>query len=182
MKKSILMIVAAVCLMAVAACGNKKAANADGAEATAAAQPAEEAGAVAGQSDALPAGPCTVDFDMFSVDVPAGWKVLKQDNHSLKIGTGGDYYNDEQMRFEERTYQNLDDQIKVMKGLEQVKDLGKLKFGGNTFLSYESPVPELTVLIKGNDKNEYALVEVSRAAYQGEAYKQILASMKMKQL
>ena len=183
MKKSIFMIVAAG-LMTLAACGNKSENKAAENDSTAVEQAeATEAGAEAAETaDATQAGPCTIEFDMFSVDVPEGWKVLKQDSHELKIGTGTDYYNDEQIRFEERTYQNLDDQIKVMKGLEQVKDLGKQKHGENTFLAYESVVPELTLLIKGNDKNEYAMVEVSRAAYQGEAYKEILAAMKMKQL
>ncbi|MBR5436241.1 MAG: hypothetical protein IK120_05185 [Muribaculaceae bacterium] len=183
MKKSIFMIVAAG-LMTLAACGNKSENKAAENDSTAVEQAeATEAGAEAAETaDATQAGPCTIEFDMFSVDVPEGWKVLKKDSHELKIGTGNDYYNDEQMRFEEHTYQNLDDQIKVMKGLNDVKDLGKQKHGEYNFLAYESPVPELTLLIKGNDKNEYALVEVSRAAYQGEAYKQILASMKMKQL
>lgn len=185
MKKAFFNVAIVAAGLFVASCGNKSGNSAEAADSTTVAEqpeatPAEETKAETAET--LPTGPCTIEFDMFSVDVPEGWKVLKQEVHELKIGTGTDYYNDEQMRFEEHTYQKLDDELKVWKTLEQVKNLGTLKFGPNSFFAIESPTPDLTLAIKGNDKDEYAKVDVSRAAYKGETYKQILSSIKMKQL
>lgn len=186
MKKAFMSFAIVAAGLLVASCGNKNVANAEGADSTAVAseqqteQVAEQAPAAEEKAEALPVGPCTIDFPMFSVDIPDGWKVLKQESHELKIGTGTDYYNDEQMRFEEHTYQNIDDELKVWKKLGQVKDLGKLTFGSNTFFAIESPTPDLTLAIKVNAKGEYAKIDVSRAAYKSDTYKQILNSVKFK--
>ena len=177
--KKILFRIAAVAIAASVAmsCGNKKSSKSEATDA-AAAEPVAEA--AASEEEKLPEGPCTLEFDLFSVEVPAGWKTLSKDSHDLKIGLGTDYYNDEQIRFQEHTYQDLDDALKVRRGLSQTKDLGKLTFGSTTFYAFEDPTPELNLLVKANDKNEYVEAQVRRAAYKGESYKSILSTLKIK--
>jgi hypothetical protein len=117
---------------------------------------------------------------MFSVDLPEGWQVLKQDSHEVKVypGTGDQFTGS--ILIQEQVYRQLADAIKTYQGLAQTKDLGEVTFGSNTFRGFENSMGDLTVFKRANDKDEYVQVEVRTDAYKNEAYKQILSSIKMK--
>lgn len=173
--------VAAMMVFAMVACGNAPKQE-EGTEEQAVVeqvveQPAEAAAVE--EKPQLPVGPCTVELDMFSVDLPEGWKVLKQESHDLKIypGTGDEF--DESILIQEQPYRSMTEAIETFKGLVQTKDLGTQTYGTNKFVGFESP-GGLTVLMKANDKDEYIQAEVRSAAYKNEAYKQILGSIKLK--
>ncbi|MBR3065187.1 MAG: hypothetical protein IKG90_06030 [Bacteroidales bacterium] len=164
--------VVAACLF-VTACGKK--AQQENSENEAVEQVAE----AEAQEPKLPVGPCTIEMDMMSVDIPEGWEVLKQDRHEVKIYPGtGDQFT-ESILIQEQPYRALADAVKTMKGLEQTKDLGTLPFGDNKFLAYEMP-GGLTVLMRANDKDEYVQAEVRSEAYKKDGYKQVLAGIKLK--
>ncbi len=169
--------IVAACLL-VTACGKK--AQQENSENEAVEQVAEESSdAAEAQEPKLPVGPCTIEMDMMSVDIPEGWEVLKQDRHEVKIYPGtGDQFT-ESILIQEQPYRALADAVKTMKGLEQTKDLGTLPFGDNKFLAYEMP-GGLTVLMRANEKDEYVQAEVRSGAYQKDDYKQILAGIKLK--
>ncbi len=182
MKKMYHLAMAAVILFAMSACGNdneKQSKNTEEqvADEQVVDQPVEVEAVE--EKPQLPVGPCTIDFDMFSVDLPEGWKVLKKEGHDLKIypGTGDEF--DESIFIQEQPYRSLTEAIQTFKGLVQTKDLGTQTFGTNKFVGFESP-GGLTVLMKANDKDEYIQAEVRSAAYKNEAYKQILGSIKLK--
>ena len=170
--------VVAACLF-VTACGSKKAQQ-ENSENEAVGQVAEEASNEAeAQEPKLPVGPCTIEMDLMSVDIPEGWEVLNQDRHEVKIYPGtGDQFT-ESILIQEQPYRALADAVKTMKGLEQTKDLGTLPFGDNKFLAYEMP-GGLTVLMRANDKDEYVQAEVRSEAYKKDGYKQVLAGIKLK--
>lgn len=179
MKKVLFGFAVVTACLFVTACG-KKAQQENNSENEAVEQVAEEASDAAEvQEPKLPVGPCTIEMDMMSFDLPEGWEVLKQDRHEVKIYPGtGDQFT-ESILIQEQPYRALADAVKTMKGLEQTKDLGTLPFGDNKFLAYEMP-GGLTVLMRANDKDEYVQAEVRSGAYQKDDYKQILAGIKLK--
>ena len=182
MKKNYLFVMAAVLVFSLAGCGNnnvKQNENAEEKNVTeqVVSQPAEVE--TVEEQPQLPVGPCTLDFEMYSVDLPEGWKVLKRDGHDLKIYPGsGDEFT-ESIFIQEQPYREMTEVVKTYKGLEQTKDLGKVKFGTNEFVAFESP-NGLTVMMKANEKDEFVMAEIRSAAYKNVAYKQILASIKLK--
>ncbi len=182
MKKICRFAMAASLVFAMVACGNNNAKpSANTEEQTATEQVAEQSAEVepVEESPQLPVGPCTIEYDMFSVELPEGWKVLKQEGHDLKIYPGtGDEFN-ESIFIQEQPYRQMAEVVNTYKGLEQTKDLGTVKYGANEFVAFESP-NGLTVMMRANDKDEFVQAEVRSAAYKNEAYKQILASIKLK--
>lgn len=128
----------------------------------------------------LPVGPCTLEFGMFNVDLPEGWKVLKSDKHEAKIYPGvGDEFNGS-ILVQEQPYREMKEAVKTYQGLVQTKDLGEISFGTNKFHGFENEMGDFTVFMKANDKDEYIQAEVRSEAYKNEAYKQILSSIKLK--
>lgn len=177
-KKHYLFAIATVLIFAMAGCGNNNAKQ----DETVEEQPAEQP--VAAESveaePQLPVGPCTLDFEMFSVDLPEGWKVLKQDRHEAKIYPGtGDEFNGS-ILIQEQPYREMAEAIKTYQGLEQTKDLGEVTFGTNKFHGFANQMGDFTVFMRANEKDEYIQAEVRTEAYKNEAYKQILASIKLK--
>ena len=172
-------VVVAACLL-VTACGGKKTQQENpGSEAVEQVAEAAASNEAEAQKPKLPVGPCTIEMDLMSVDIPEGWEVLAQDRHEVKIYPGtGDKFT-ESILIQEQPYRALADAVKTMKGLEQTKDLGTLPFGDNKFLAYEMP-GGLTVLMRANDKDEYVQAEVRSEAYKKDGYKQVLAGIKLK--
>lgn len=183
MKKNYLFVMAAVLVFSLAGCGNnnvKQNENAEEQNVTeqVVSQPAEVE--TVEEQPQLPVGPCTLDFDMFSVDLPEGWKVLKQDRHEAKIYPGaGDEFNGS-ILIQEQPYRQMAEVVKTYQGLQQTKDLGEVSFGTNKFRGFENEMGILTVMMKANEKDEFVMAEIRSAAYKNEAYKQILASIKLK--
>lgn len=180
MKRLFYFVAIAASVMLVASCGNNNSKKAEKSEEEAQAEaPAEEPVA---EEPSYATGPCTVEFELFSVGVPDGWKIIKQDNHSIKIATGPDHFTDEQILLEEHTYQNYDDALNNLKRLDG-KDLGKQKFGANTWLAF-TDIPEYVAIIKANSKHdgyvEYIKADCNKKIEASEAYKDIMASIKLK--
>lgn len=180
MKKMYHFAMAATMMLAMAACGNTPKQAENNENQAVVEQVTEQPAEPVKEEPQLPVGPCTIDFDMFSVDLPEGWQVLKQDSHEVKVypGTGDQFTGS--ILIQEQVYRQLADAIKTYQGLEQTKDLGEVTFGSNTFRGFENSMGDLTVFKRANDKDEYVQVEVRTDAYKNEAYKQILSSIKMK--
>ena len=117
---------------------------------------------------------------MFSVDLPEGWKVLKQDRHEAKIypGTGDEFKGS--ILIQEQPYRQMAEMVKTYQGLQQTKDLGEVSFGTNKFRGFANEMGDFTVMMKANEKDEFVMAEVRSDAYKSEAYKQILSSIKLK--
>jgi len=179
MKRLFYFVAIAASVMLVASCGNNnsKKAEKSGEEAQAEA-PAEPVA----EEPSYVTGPCTVECELFSVDVPEGWKILSQDNHSIKIGTGTDAFSDEQIRLEDHTYQNYDDALNNLKRLNG-KDLGKQKYGANTWQAFDE-LPDYVAIIKAISKHdsyvEYVQVNCNKKAEDSGVYKDIMASINLK--
>ena len=183
MKKIYHFAMAAVVMFAMVACGNNNVKQNGKTEEQPVAeqetsQPAETE--TVQEEPQLPVGPCTLDFEMFSVDLPEGWKVLKQDRHEAKIypGTGDEFKGS--ILVQEQPYRQMAEMVKTYQGLQQTRDLGEVSFGTNKFRGFENEMGDFTVMMKANEKDEFVMAEVRSDAYKNEAYKQILASIKLK--
>lgn len=130
MKKTKFFMLAAASLFAFTACNNKTEGGQAGSDSAAVENQAEAATEVAVGTE----GPCTAACAKFSVEVPAGWKVLKLEEEEIRIGLGDDHTKDAQVGISAR-FNKWETAVENQgKNSEQ---LGEKSFGDNTFVTFQ---------------------------------------------
>lgn len=130
MKKTKFFMLAAASLFAFTACNNKTEGGQAGSDSATVENQAEAATEVAVGTE----GPCTAACAKFSVEVPAGWKVLKLEEEEIRIGLGDDHTKDAQVGISAR-FNKWETAVENQgKNSEQ---LGEKSFGDNTFVTFQ---------------------------------------------
>ena len=130
MKKTKYFMLAAASLFAFTACNNKTEGGQAGSDSAAVENQAEAATEVTVGTE----GPCTAACAKFSVEVPAGWKVLKLEEEEIRIGLGDDHTKDAQVGISARFNKW---ETAVENQGKHSEQLGEKSFGANTFVTFQ---------------------------------------------
>lgn len=130
MKKTKFFMLAAASLFAFTACNNKTEGGQAGSDSAAVENQAETATEVTVGTE----GSCTAACAKFSVEVPAGWKVLKLEEEEIRIGLGDDHTKDAQVGISARFNKW---ETAVENQGKHSEQLGEKSFGDNTFVTFQ---------------------------------------------
>ena len=135
MRKVFQLAILALAAIGIASCGNQGENKASGSASAGAEQSKPSAAQVAEGTQ----GPCTVECEKFSVDIPEGWKVLNINNNENKaglweIGVGVEYKENLSFQYEDQA--NYAQERQLMMEKSGMEDLGEKEFGGNTYAAY----------------------------------------------
>ena len=170
--KKVIFMMAAAAAFAFASCNSKTDNNAAPAESE-----NPEAAAQTGEVGEGSEGPCTFECEKFSVDVPAGWKVLQVRGDYVRIGVGDDHTKDAQIKVDAR-FSTLTTTIENEEKADRTEKLGEKTFGDNTFLVFQSDGH--VEAFKKIDDDNFISANTWNVAVDDATLAAVLASVKVK--
>lgn len=173
MKKSFLFMITAVAAFAFASCNSKTDNNTTNTENAEAPEATEQSAEVGEGSE----GPCTFTCEKFSVDVPAGWKVLQVIGDNVRIGVGDDHTKDAQIKIDAR-YSTWTTTIENEEKADRTEKLGEKTFGDNTFVVFQSDGH--VEAFKKIDDDNFISANTWNVAVDDATLAAVLASVKVK--
>lgn len=171
MKKTKYFMLAAASLFAFTACNNKTEGGQAGSDSAAVENQAETATEVTVGTE----GPCTAACAKFSVEVPAGWKVLKLEEEEIRIGLGDDHTKDAQVGISARFNKW---ETAVENQGKHSEQLGEKSFGDNTFVTFQDDT-HFVAFMKVDDMH-FVGANTWNVAADDATLATILASLKVK--